>query len=397
MSYNILDSETDVNFDEITNLAASICRLPISLVSLVDEKRQWFKSCYGLDAKETSRDISFCTYAIEQSEIFEIPDARKDERFADNPLVKGELNIVFYAGVPLKSSGGYNLGTLCVIGHEPKKMTEIEKESLRVLAKQVVAQMELIKNNTSLKNLNKEITTLSKKIKDQSLQIANVSKMASLGVLASGVTHEITNPLTIISMITVGVRSAIPNISHEKLAEKMEQIDSLVARAGKITRGLELFSRDSSDDPLKREKINDLIQSTLDVFANQIESNGVRLLVELSQNNEILCRAGEVSQSLLSLLSNALDALKNECSDPWIKVSVSETSKTIILSVSNSGPCIDVGSIDKIMDPFYTTKNDKERAGLGLSTAYNIMKLHHGNLRVDRDSKNTKFDMIFPK
>ncbi|MDD7913930.1 GAF domain-containing protein [Polaribacter ponticola] len=145
-SYNILDTLPEDEYDAITKIAAGICNTPIALVSIVDEKRQWFKSTYGLNAKETPRDVAFCAHSILQpKELFIINDANLDERFHDNPLTTQEPNVVFYAGAPLNSSEGQPLGTLCVIDNKPKELNESQKESLLLLAEQVVRLLELRK------------------------------------------------------------------------------------------------------------------------------------------------------------------------------------------------------------------------------------------------------------
>ena len=115
LSYNVLDTETEVAFDDITAIASYVCETPIALVSLVDSTRQWFKSRHGLSATETPRDISFCGHAIQEDDIFEVEDSKKDSRFSDNPLVTGGPKVIFYAGSPLISPEGFKLGTLCVI------------------------------------------------------------------------------------------------------------------------------------------------------------------------------------------------------------------------------------------------------------------------------------------
>lgn len=133
-SLNILDTQAEERFDRLTRLARRMFGVPIALVSLVDENRQWFKSCIGLDVLETPRDISFCGHAILGEDIFLIPDTEKDERFADNPLVTDAPHIRFYAGCPLRHIDGNKLGTLCIIDSKPRNFTEEDLASLRDLA-----------------------------------------------------------------------------------------------------------------------------------------------------------------------------------------------------------------------------------------------------------------------
>ncbi len=150
---NILDTPPEERFDRITRIARRLFDVPMVLVSLIDDKRQWFKSCQGLDAKETSRELSFCGHAILNDAICVVPDALLDPRFADNPLVTGPPHVRFYAGRPLKSATGFNVGTLCVIDHEPRVMSETDLHSLHDLAILVEAELNFVDINNALKQL----------------------------------------------------------------------------------------------------------------------------------------------------------------------------------------------------------------------------------------------------
>ena len=140
-SLNLLDTKGEERFDRLTRLAKRMFDVPIAVVSLVDENRQWFKSCIGTSMKETARDISFCTHAILDSDIFLVPDAAKDSRFADNPLVTGEPNIRFYAGCPLAASNGDRMGAFCIIDHQPRNFSEQDLQALRDLAAMVESEL----------------------------------------------------------------------------------------------------------------------------------------------------------------------------------------------------------------------------------------------------------------
>ena len=141
--YAILDTPPEEVFDRITRLAAAFLDVPITLISLVDDTRQWFKSSVGLDATQTDREIAFCAHTIVEDQLMVVSDARQDKRFSQSPLVKGEPHIAFYAGAPIKTSDGYNLGTLCAIDTTPRQLSDPQKLVLQDLADMVLDALEL--------------------------------------------------------------------------------------------------------------------------------------------------------------------------------------------------------------------------------------------------------------
>ena len=141
--YEILDTDPEGAFDDITRLAAHICGTPIAAVSLVDADRQWFKSKVGIDASETPRDVAFCAHAILKPGLFIVPDAQQDVRFANNPLVTSGPKIQFYAGAPLMISDNIAVGALCTIDYVARDLTPEQQDDLKILSRQVVTQIKL--------------------------------------------------------------------------------------------------------------------------------------------------------------------------------------------------------------------------------------------------------------
>jgi diguanylate cyclase (GGDEF)-like protein len=149
--YQIMDTPPEENFNRLVRLASFICGTPTSLMSLLDDSRQWFKAKIGFEPDEKPRSIAFCAHAIESNEdIMVVEDAARDARFADNPLVTGEPHIRFYAGAPMRSSAGASLGTICVIDSNPRELTELQRSLLTDLAALAVDEMELRLKNRQL-------------------------------------------------------------------------------------------------------------------------------------------------------------------------------------------------------------------------------------------------------
>lgn len=215
-SYDILDSLSEQDYDDITSLASEICQTPISLISLIDDERQWFKSNHGLAIRQTPREYAFCTHAIlNPYETLVVPDSREDQRFAGNPLVTGDPHVIFYAGVPLVNPEGYPLGSLCVIDHEAKQLNQSQLSALTILSKQVVNLLELRKSNKALATV--------KHIMEQ--------RNTELEKLVEGVSQEIKSELTHLSSVVGesenGQRGLPSDKSHELLAEFRKSITTI--------------------------------------------------------------------------------------------------------------------------------------------------------------------------
>ncbi|MGB3492101.1 MAG: ATP-binding protein [Elainellaceae cyanobacterium] len=179
--YNVLDTNPEPAYDDLTQLASLICQAPIALISLIDKDRQWFKSVIGLHAQETHRDLAFCAHAILSETTLVIPDATLDPRFADNDLVTGEPHIRFYAGAPLITPDGFILGTLCVIDSQPRTLSQQQIVALEALARQVVNQLELRLNVSRLSQEIDERNVAEAKLLKIQYALSEAQAIAQLG------------------------------------------------------------------------------------------------------------------------------------------------------------------------------------------------------------------------
>ena len=397
-SFEILDTEAQFEFDQLTELAQKLFNMPIVLVSLIDSERQWFKSKQGLEACETGRDVSFCGHAILSDEIFEIKNSMEDDRFADNPLVTGDPRVIYYIGCPLKTPSGYKVGTLCMIDQKPNSLTDEQKQTFKVLADQVMSQMVLFRQNKHLKYKMETIEAQYQTISENKARLVNNARLASLGKMAGGIAHEVNNPLAILKMASRNlvreIDSETPN--KEKVLKSTKTIDDTVVRINKTIQSLKSLSRQATADPPIESNIHDIIENTLSVCEEKFKNHQIFFNVKENTNPKVLCRPNEVSQVLLNLLNNSYDAVE-ELEDKWIQVVTSIKNDKVCISVIDSGNGISQEIAAEIMQPFFTTKPIGKGTGLGLSISKNLLESQQGELIIDHESANTKFDILLPK
>jgi len=234
-------------------------------------------------------------------------------------------------------------------------------------------------------------------ISDQQKSLQETSKMSSLGVMAACIAHEINNPLSVLKihaeMIKLNIASE--KINKEFLIDSAKKIDDTITRIGKIISGVKLHSRDTSNDPLERCNIKEIVNDTLEFSHYKILKENVNIITKEVMNLEINCIPAQISQVLVNLIKNSIDAIK-ELNEKWIEIEIDKNNKSLLLKLTDSGPRIPPEIQAKMFDPFYTTKKAGQGTGLGLAISKGIIEKHHGRLYIDNDCPNTRFVMELP-
>jgi two-component system, sensor histidine kinase len=383
--YDVLDTAAEKIFDDLTQLASDICETPISLISLIDPKRQWFKSKHGIDVEETDRDIAFCSHAILQENIFEIQNTLLDKRFHDNPLVTSFPNIRFYAGTPLITPRGHTIGTLCVISNKPKKLTQRQQNALTILGKEVIAQLELRLYNKKLTLALKDQQAHNKKLAalKEKADTANHSKSQFL----ANMTHELRTPLHgILNLAELG-------LAEKSRTEKDDTLKSILSSANilsNIINDILDFSKIEAGkldieniDFNLHAVINDLIKP----LKQQAYSKGIKFNVTIEQKIAANLKGDpiRVGQILNNLCSNAIKFTDH--GHVSLKVSVqasSSNTQEILFEVVDSGVGISESAQANLFKEFHQADASTSRkfggTGLGLSICSRLSDLMNGRI-----------------
>ena len=362
--YKVLDTEAEQCFDDITKLASVICNTPISLVSLVDSNRQWFKSKVGLDADETNREIAFCSHAILEEHIFEIEDARNDERFFDNPLVTDGPKIRFYAGAPLCAPNGEAIGTLCAISDEPQKLTNEQRLALQTLAKQVIAQLELRLKVKQLKDSNRA--------KDEFL---------------STISHELRTPLNAITGFSEVLKESADIRALTK--EQFEYIQNIEFSSHQlleiVNSVLNLEKIDAGKMELKPQPVSldKLFQSIMNMMGSKAQQGEVELNYDIDgalTSRFFNIDKTKLTQVIVNIIGNAI---KFTPKTKQINVRFYLNKDKLHIEVADQGVGISKSDQVLLFDKFKQVgMQRKEGTGLGLCISKGLVELMKGKIQL---------------
>jgi signal transduction histidine kinase len=369
-SYLVLDSDSEEEIDNLTQLASDICETPISLVSLIDSDRQWFKSKVGLEVNETSRDLAFCAHAINGTDdFFIVEDAREDNRFFDNPLVTDAPLVIFYAGFVLKSDQDLPLGTLCVIDNKPRKLSDKQIRALKSLSTQIM----------NLLNYKKSLHI------QEELRLQLMQKNRELESFASIAAHDLKSPLTnmmnaanLFSQIYSSQIDPDGNLLLGSIEKSGQRLRSLID-------GLLQFSKIEDVSSLTKSTVN-LKETTTDLTA-LIGSNDN---VSISLNSELKSIETYpilLDQILINLFTNSLKYSNKKIAE--IELFVSESQNHYLFTVKDNGPGIDKKYQDKIFNLFQTASLKDQFGnkgnGIGLATVKKTIEKLGGKIYVESE------------
>ena len=396
---DILDSGPEEEFDALIRVASLVCEVPISLISLVDSERQWFKANLGLPGVfETSRDVAFCAHAILDDKLFEVPDAKLDTRFADNPLVTDAPDIRFYAGAPIVLSDGSRIGTLCVIDREPRQLSATQREIVNNLALAAAHAMEGRRAIRAAQRHAAELATSERSLKEarDSAQAANIAKSRFLATMS----HEIRTPLNgVLGMAQLLLARGLPESDRISYAQTiLTSGNTLLVLLNDI---LDLSKIEAGKLQLEARAIEvaALLSSTRNLFAGAAQAKGLQLDFEWvgPAHQCYLGDAHRLGQMLSNLVGNAIKFTASGS----VRMACAELSRQngralLEFSVTDSGIGIAQEDIGLLFKPFSQTDSSITRefggSGLGLSLVRTLAQAMGGEVGVSsKPGSGTRF------
>lgn len=355
----LLDTLPEQDYDDIVQLAAAICGTPTALFTLVDSERQWFKARVGFTAPQSGRDESFCGHAILGNEVFVVPDALRDERFNDNPLVTDGPRIRFYAGAPITLDGEHYLGTLCVIDYQPREFSADQRHKLEILARQVAHQLRLRMQARELARSNAELQHFS-----------------------HAVSHDLQSPLyTIKSCAELIAAADLPTAQTRSAVRFLT--DSAQRMQETITDLLQ-HSRVGAEDRAADVALDTLVEAALEDLSSLVRDK--QASVEVSPLPSLAVRPTELRLLFQNLIGNAIKFVPSE-RKPKIDIHAEKTQNGWEFCVSDNGIGVASDHLEAIFEPGRRLNRNTEFSGNGLGLAHcqRIVRHHHGRIWMESE------------
>lgn len=376
---NLLDTQPEERFDHITRTVRDLFDVPVALLTLVDEHRQWFKSRVGIDLSETDRSVSFCAHTILGDDFFEVPDATVDARFAGNPLVTGPPGFRFYAGMPLHAPGGERVGTLCAFDYRRRELNDLQRAALAGLARWAESELwagELQRVAVALRE--------EDELKDEFF--ANVS-------------HEMRTPITSLQ----GALEALLGGDAGELDDDQRMFAEMAHRNAGLLRTLVddllLLTRlESGRVSLVRRSVDlrPLVEGLVVELGARAEEKRLILTFSVADNSIVDGDPMRLHQILLNLATNAIKFSED---GKQVLIEAGRTGDEVIVAVTDWGVGIPQDEIGRLTERFFraSTAEGIAGTGLGLAVVHELVGLHGGRLEVVSETgKGSTFSVYLP-
>jgi len=380
--YQIINTDLEVPFDDIAELAADACGAPIALITLMGKEIQWYIARYGTDQQESTRAESFCSHTIvSPHKALIINDLQKDERFKNHPHVIGEPHIRFYAGIPITTPEGYAIGTLCVKDYKPRELNKVQVRMLKIFANQIITQLELQRKVHQLENTHQQLETANKEL----------SRFAYV------VAHDIRSPLKNIDQLTV----LLEEENHDKVSDESLKMLGFIRKRSQdlnnLVSGILEYSL-LGKNALHKENIalEEFIQKVIG-FSGVPSNCRISMQLEIKTWNT---DATLLHQILQNLISNAVKY--NDKPQIIIELSIRKVDEKLVeIAISDNGPGIPESIREKVFEPFFsyhgTDRFGKKGNGIGLATVKNLVERLEGRISVRNNSRGgSLFKIIIP-
>jgi signal transduction histidine kinase len=402
LNYEILDTENEEQLDELTHLAASIFKVPIALITIIDQNRQWFKSNYGLNVKQTERSISFCQYTIMSEDIFEVENALADDRFVDNPLVTKDPHIRFYCGTPLINEEGFKMGSLALIDRVPRKLDANQRKVFKLLAQQIVNNFEL---KMKKRQLEKEKSLLEDKVAERTKELEQkISQLKKRDEKLLSLNNELNSLIYKASHDLMGPIKTMQGIVHLALNELPQEQENdlkyyklLSQTAQKLDHTLISLLKVASIQKTSHQSV-----ICWESFFNAISENVKARLPgkKLDVRIRVKVRRKFISDpELLRLIFEELmvnSVLYNVNEHVLITIGVSQTANKVKITVEDNGVGLLESQGENIYKMFFKTPSSKG-SGLGLYIVSNIIDKLSGEISfASKLNEGTTFTILLP-
>ncbi len=401
-AYEILDSGPEAAFDRLTQLGARYFQVPLAFISLIDENRQWFKSCYGWNATETSREVSFCTHAILSPNLMVVPDATLDARFRDNPLVLAPGGIRFYAGAPLTAPNGSRLGTFCIVDTGARPPLDANQEAtLRDLAALVIEQLELRRSLRELTSLQQRLNEMNSDLRQQTRRAEETSRLKS--EFLANMSHELRTPLNGI----IGFSELLADGRGGPLNPKQQRFVDNVLVSGRhllmlINDLLDLAKIEAGklEFLVERVSLPELVSEAVESIRPLAEAKRIAITVQAGAGLEpVDVDPARVRQILYNYLSNAVKFTPEQ---GHVEVHLADAGESFRLDVTDTGIGIQPADLPRLFQQFEQLDSGAGKrfagTGLGLALVKRLTEQAGGTVEVEsRPGEGSRFSAILPK